>query len=108
MFSCKLPVLFLASIGHFAGAQVDTFNIYKNKCGVRYRIYLHEWFLGFGIKHSYSWSNAKMNKQDSLVMEHNHPCYFKVLDKKGRLEFEGGRGSGSELQGELRYYYRTG
>jgi hypothetical protein len=49
-----------------------------------------------------------MNKQDSLVIGYYHPCYFKVFDKKARLEFEGPRGNGTELEGELKYFYRTG
>ena len=96
-------------LGYAYGQKVDTVKIYKNKTGVHYKTYLHHWFLGYGIRHSYSWNSKKVNKQDSLVIESSGARYFKVYDSKNRLVFEGLGGIiGTELEGDIKYYYKSG
>ncbi len=106
-----LTVFLAVTVAHGQTAlqTVDTVKIYKNKTGVRYQIYLRNWFFGYGIRHSYSWRPEKVNKQDSLVMEPHPQRYFKVYDSKNRLIFEGASGfSGTYLEGDIKYYHKSG
>ena len=95
--------------GQTTSHKVDTVNVYKNKTGVRYGIYLRNWFFDYGLRNSYSWNPGKLNKQDSLVIEPHPPRYFKVYNSKNRLLFEGQTGlSGTGFEGDVKYYYKTG
>jgi len=87
---------------------LDTVKIYKNKTGIPYRIYLKEWFFGYGIRHSYSYSPERINKQDILLMD-SVPHYFKVYGRTDKLIFEGKNSEkGPELIGDVIYYYKKG
>lgn len=89
-------------------AKIDTVNIYKNKTGVRYKVYKHIWFPYSG---SYSWFPNKTNSQDSIVMIYSssNSYYFKVYNRKNKLCFEGRTNPAyRNLQGKIKYYYKSG
>lgn len=105
---CFFVFNLLPVYGQTSLAVTDTFNIYKNKAGIRFSKYLRQWFSDYGIGNEYSWDPSRMNMQDSLVMNDHTPCYFKVYDAKGRLLFEGLSGIWTFMQGDIRFYYRSG
>ena len=107
----------LQTYGQTLTPTVDTVNIYKSKTGVPFRAYEFEWCL-LNIT-TFSGSEEKMNKQDSLVINYEGriypptPLYFKIYNKKNKLLFEGGRritesDFDGAMRGDIKYYYRSG
>jgi len=97
------------STGQVNPQPVDTVNIYKDKTGVPFRIYMRHWFFGYGLSNSYSWKTRDVNRQDSLVIEPHPPSYFKVYDKKDRLLLEGFSDDlGTEFTGDVKFFYKNG
>lgn len=89
-------------------APVDTFDIYKNKCGVDFNIYMHTWFFGYGLRNSYSYNPNKLNAQDSLVIESDKAAYFRVYDSSNMLVMEGETESSGLMVGDIKFYYKDG
>lgn len=90
-------------------SPVDTVNIFKDKAGVSFKIYMSTWFFGYGFRHSWSWMPSRENHQDSLVIENGPPHYFKVYNRRHQLLFEGGsKTPAGELEGDVICYYKSG
>jgi hypothetical protein len=105
MKSPFLALLFYVSTLTFGQIQkIDTTNIYKNKTK-GFKVYKREWFTPKAGTYN---GLSKINKQDSLVLEDESPRYFKIYDAKKRLLFEGSRKKGSEMEGDIKFYYKNG
>lgn len=103
-----LSILFGFSLNSFSQNDIDTFNIYKKETGIPFNIYMHKWFFGYG-RNSYGYNPKKVNTQDSIVLDESEQKCFKIYKSKDRLLFCGCSGKyGSELTGNLTYYYRNG
>ncbi len=95
-----------SSEGQISSIPIDTVKIYKNKTGIRYKNYIHHWF--FISNHEVGWNPKRENKQDSLVIYDHPPRYFKVYNFNNKLILEGQTVGWLELQGEIKFYYKSG
>ena len=108
LFKTIILLLFTSyTFGQTITRTIDTISIYKNKTGIRYKVYEKIWFRN---DNKYSWANRKENKQDRLVLQTDTTSYyFRVYDKKNRLLLEGQKnGIYGWLQGKIIFYYKNG
>lgn len=119
MRNTPIPFIFLFLLAvipcaFIKGQGVDTVNIYKNKTRIGYSGYWKEWFTPnrFLYKSNYSYTyslGSKFTHQDSIIMAPPHTMYYKVYDRLNRLIMEGQTaGSGAELTGDIKYFYKNG
>ena len=104
------PILFLSLFLSLKSyCQLDTFKIYQDSSGIKFKLYLKAWF---PKTQSYSYSDSQINKQDSLAMSfgnyYGKQYYLKVLDKKQRLIIEGIKGEYGDLIGKVKHYFKNG
>ncbi len=98
-------LLFTISIhGQTNKNQIDTIEIYKNKSGVKFKVYMHTWFQNYGVSNSYSYNQVKLNHQDSLVIVNNDIHYFKIYNNKNRLIMIGQNSYVPYLTGDIKIY----
>lgn len=81
----------------------DTFDIYKNKSGIDFDVYLRHWF-----RRSHRFEPAKLNRQDSAVMINGKNRYFRVYDAHDRLWFEGATDESEEMIGDVKWFRENG
>jgi hypothetical protein len=94
--------------GQISKKGVDTISIFKNKSGIRYKVYEEIWFPS---KREFGYFNYRINEQDRNVFEVDtlKRKYFKVFNSKGRLLLEGLQEENTtSLSGDVKYYRRNG
>lgn len=88
--------------------RIDTINIYKDKCGVDFDIYMHTWFYQYGIRSSFGYNPQKLTHQDSIVIVDTMPKYFRVYDSANRLVLQGQTENSGLMVGDVIFYYHNG
>ena len=107
-----LIILFILTNGWIYGQiskkEVDTISIFKNKTGIRYKVYEKIWFPS---KRNFGYFSCRINDQDRNAIEVDtlKRKYYKVFNRKGRLLLEGLQAENeSSLSGDVKYYRRNG
>lgn len=92
--------------GQNIAQKVDTICIYKNKCGVPFKLYKRTLFPKSG---SFSFSPADLNKQDSIVLlESQNNIYLKVFNSHHTKLFEGEKSTSLHgMSGDVIFYRKN-